>query len=95
MRLSRQAEAERRSEVGRVGEEITARFLEHCGRRIPDRNVRLDIGGIDLLVGWKGRRIVVGMKTLVGPMNPLKRVDLDKQNRVRGLAARVGSNLWP
>jgi putative endonuclease len=92
MRLSRQAEAERRSEVGRVGEEIAARFLERCGRRILDRNVRLDIGEIDLLVGWKGRQIVVEVKTLVGPMNPLKRVDLDKQNRLRGLAARVGAS---
>ena len=92
MRLSREAEAEHRSEVGRVGEEIAARFLERSGRRILDRNLRLNIGEIDLLVGWKGRRIVVEVKTLVGPMNPLKRVDLDKQNRLRGLAARVGAS---
>jgi putative endonuclease len=92
MRLSREAEARRRFDVGHFGEELGARFLERHGRRILDRNLRLDIGEIDLLVGWKGWRIVVEVKTLIGPMNPLKRVDLAKQNRLRSLAIRVGAS---
>lgn len=92
MRLSREAAAQRRLDLGHLGEDIAAKVLERHGRRILDRNVRFDVGEIDLLVGWQGRRVVVEVKTLVGPMNPLKRVDRKKQDRLRGLATRVGAS---
>ena len=54
-----------RQDVGRLGEELAARFLEARGARVLGRNVRVGRGEIDLHVAVGGVSVAVEVKTLV------------------------------
>lgn len=86
-----------RSKLGRAGEDLAARHLESLGFAILDRNFRCREGELDL-VARRGRTLVIcEVKTRHdSPFGtPADAVDLRKQARLRGLAARWLSERKP
>jgi len=82
-RLDRQA-------LGRAGEDAAARYLEHRGYRILDRNVRADGVELDLVVRRGPTLAIVEVKTRrsLRAGRPEEAVDARKQARlVRGARA--------
>lgn len=79
-----------RSEVGRTGEAIAARYLEERGWRIVDRNVRYREGEIDLVAARGGVLAFVEVKTRRSHAfgTPAEAVTYRKRARIRGLAVR-------
>jgi putative endonuclease len=78
-----------RGEVGRVGEEIAARYLEARGWRIIGRNVRCGrTGEIDLIVERGGVLAFVEVKTRRTDAfgTPGEAVTWRKQTRIRAMA---------
>jgi len=49
--------------VGKLGEDIAARFLSHKGYRITGRNVKTFVGEIDIVAKWKFYTVFVEVKT--------------------------------
>ncbi len=80
-----------RRRLGRLGEELAARFLQRRGLSIIARNRRVGRGEIDI-VARHGRRIVaVEVKTAAGP-DPIYAFDDAKARQVRALASRIGAS---
>ena len=82
-----------RRELGRRGEDIAARHLEHSGWTIVTRNYRVREGEIDLIARRDATLAFCEVKTLVarghsrsGPTNPIEAVGRQKQARVRKMA---------
>lgn len=73
----------RRTSVGVAGETVAARFLEHRGAVIIDRNVRVGRDEIDLVVRVDGQLAAVEVKTGLGPgARPWENFDDDKNARI-------------
>lgn len=79
-----------RSEVGRTGEAVAARWLEERGWRIVDRNVRYREGEIDIVAERSGVLAFVEVKarrtTAFGA--PAEAVTRAKARRIRTMGAR-------
>ncbi len=82
-----------RKELGRRGEDIAARHLEHSGWTIVTRNYRVREGEIDLIAKRDRTLAFCEVKTLVarglhrrGPANPIEAVGRHKRARVRNMA---------
>lgn len=81
--------------IGRLGEDITASFLERRGATILDRNVRVGRGEIDLLVLIEGERVAVEVKTALGSsVLPEENFDEAKQRHVRVAARNLAPPVW-
>ena len=74
-----------RSELGRKGEAIAARFLEGLGYRIRERNYRCTVGEIDLVATTESYLIFVEVKTRSAgqKIHPSLSVTRGKQVKVR------------
>ncbi|MFQ5968244.1 MAG: YraN family protein [Acidimicrobiia bacterium] len=73
--------------LGRAGEWIAARFLEHQGARILARNLTLPAGEIDLLVAFGWERAAVEVKS--GTQDPSDAFTDRKVHHVWDLAASL------
>lgn len=81
----------RNKSTGNLGEDIAARYLEGCGYKIIDRNVKFPYGEIDILASRQNAIIIVEVKTVRGGGFG-EAVDLvrnAKQNKLRLLARGV------
>jgi putative endonuclease len=81
-----------RTDLGALGEEIAARFLQDRGATIVARNVRIGRGELDLIVAFGDELAAVEVKTGSAGSEPIYHFDVDKQRQVRALAAtrRIG-----
>lgn len=79
-----------RSEVGAVGEEIAAAFLERNGVTVERRNVRVGRGEIDLIGRCSGTRLLVEVRTRRTDMPPIEAFDHAKRRRLQGLSREIG-----
>lgn len=81
---------QRRSAVGRYGEEVAARHLAESGMEVLDRNWRCELGEIDLVARDGGTLVFCEVKTRSGLDygTPLEAVTARKMARLRRLAAR-------
>ncbi len=87
--------ATRRMTIGRIGEDITAGFLERRGAVIVERNVRVGRGEIDLLIELGGERIAVEVKTgTSASARPEENFGDDKERRVRRAANDLTPPVW-
>lgn len=77
-----------RKELGRVGEELAARFLQASGYVILERNWRCRSGEIDLICRKGDRIVFVEVRTRSGKGygTPEESVDARKQRQVRETA---------
>lgn len=81
---------QRRSAVGRYGEEVAARHLREVGMEVLARNWRCDLGEIDVVAQDGSTLVVCEVKTRCGLDygTPLEAVTARKMTRLRRLAAR-------
>lgn len=85
---------------GAEAEELAAAFLEREGYRIVARNVRFDVGEIDL-VAWDGDVLCfveVRARASGSQIHPLETIDARKQSRVVRAASRyleTMKGVWP
>lgn len=80
---------DRRQAVGRLGEELAARFLEEKGFQVVERNFRCRLGELDL-IGWDKQTLVfveVRTRSSTSFASPEESVNQRKQQRLRRLAA--------
>ena len=76
--------ATHRMSIGRLGEDIAARFLQRRGATVLARNVRVGRDEIDLVVAIEGERIAVEVKTATGSdARPEENFDPAKEQHVR------------
>lgn len=93
---------DRRSEVGRIGEDLAAEFVTGLGWRILDRNWRTRYGELDLVAADGTTLIIVEVKTRASHTftDPVAAVTVTKLRRMRLLARqwlaaqRQGSPWW-
>ena len=73
---------------------MAAHFLQSRGARVLQRNLRVVGGELDLILDFRGRRVVVEVKTttVTSSGDAIYHFDEDKQRRVRRLANRVGAH---
>ncbi|MDQ4085549.1 MAG: YraN family protein [Actinomycetota bacterium] len=81
---------QRRSAVGRYGEDIAVRHLQAAGMQVLARNWRCELGEIDVLARDQATLVVCEVKTRCGLDygTPLEAVTARKLARLRRLAAR-------
>ena len=86
-----------RIELGRVGEDLAARYLEDRGWRIVARNVRYREGEIDIVAARAGLLACVEVKTRRSRAfgTPAEAVTWRKQKTIRSMAARFLSEQRP
>jgi putative endonuclease len=79
-----------KSELGRRGEDLAAKFLERRGWRVVARNVRSREGEIDIVAAREGVVAFVEVKTrrTTAYGTPGEAVTFRKRLRIRGLAAQ-------
>lgn len=71
-------------DLGRLGEEIAARFLEATGARVLARNWRCPAGEADIVAREEGDDVLVEVKTRLGDdADPLEGIDGRKRLRYR------------
>jgi putative endonuclease len=82
--------AEERPALGRLGEDAAASFYERDGYEIVDRNYRAGRGEIDLVARRGATVVFCEVKTRRHDAfgAPYEAVNIDKQRRLRRLAAR-------
>ncbi|MBG6212336.1 MAG: YraN family protein [Cryobacterium sp.] len=89
----------RKDELGKLGEEQAARFLENAGYTILTRNWRCAEGEIDLVVQKGAAVVFVEVKTRSGLSfgHPFEAITMKKLARMRRLAAAwcVHADRWP
>ncbi|MGI8614868.1 MAG: YraN family protein [Nocardioidaceae bacterium] len=83
------ATAQARIAVGRLGEDVAARYLVEAGMVILDRNWRCGIGEIDIVARSSDALVVVEVKTRTTEMfgSPVEGVTPRKAARLRRLTA--------
>jgi putative endonuclease len=83
--------------LGRIGEDLAARYLEGRGWHIVARNVRYREGEIDIVATRAGLLAFIEVKTRRSRAfgTPAEAVTLRKQRTIRGLAARYLSERHP
>lgn len=74
--------------LGRVGEEVVARYLDRKGLHVLDRNWRCADGEIDIVALSDATLVIVEVKTRlgVGHGHPLEAIDEIKLRRLQHLA---------
>ncbi len=74
--------------LGRVGEEVVARYLDRKGLHVLDRNWRCADGEIDIVALSNATLVIVEVKTRlgVGHGHPLEAIDEIKLRRLQHLA---------
>lgn len=77
--------------VGQAGERIAAAVLAEHGVEVVGHNVLVGRGELDLVGVENGRRIVVEVRTVSGPANPLHAFDHGKRSRVSRFARQIGA----
>jgi putative endonuclease len=70
---------------------VASRFLSDHGLEIVARNVGVGRGEVDLLAIDRGTRVVVEVRTVTGPGDPIDAVGPAKRRRVTVLAGRIGA----
>lgn len=80
-----------RQELGRIGEDAAAAFLESCGYEILKRNVRRRDAEIDIIAGRQDVLAFVEVKTRRSSLygEPAEAVTRRKQQKIRGLAMEL------
>ncbi len=78
---------DRRPIVGEVGEALAAGFLERRGAEVVGRNVRLDVGEIDIIARVGELRVLVEVRTTIDTAHPDDLFPEAKRRRLRRLAA--------
>lgn len=80
--------ADPRKVFGASAEELAARYLQQKGHKILGRNVKLDLGEIDLLTLDGATVVIVEVKARRSDQlgHPADKVDRQKQNKLRQLA---------
>src|ERR1700677_993164 len=78
-----------KDELGRLGEQLAADFLEQSELRILDRNWRCPEGEIDIVAAERRALVVCEVKTRSSARygTPLEAITRTKQRRLRRLAA--------
>lgn len=73
------------NQIGRLGEDIAAKYFTDRGYRISARNYRTSFGEIDLILNHGNEYLFVEVKTRVGLRmgQPYEAVDLFKYNRIK------------
>ena len=79
-----------RSEVGAVGEEIAAAFLQRHGMTVERRNLRVGRGEVDLVCRSSGSRLLVEVRTRRAELPPVEAFDYAKRQRLRRLSHEIG-----
>ena len=82
---------ERRRRVGEAGERLAAAVLDSHGVRVVARNVAIDGGELDILAIDHGRRLVVEVRTITGPGDPIEAYGPVKATQVGRLARMIGA----
>lgn len=80
-----------RVRLGAAGERIAARFLTDHGLKVVACNVEIGKGELDLVATDRGERVVVEVRTITGPGDPIEAIGHAKRARVRSLARRTGA----
>ena len=77
-----------KDDLGRLGEQLAAEYLQQAGIRILDRNWRCAEGELDIVAAERRVLVAVEVKTRsgVGFGSPLEAISRRKQARLRGLA---------
>lgn len=78
--------------MGEAGERLAAAVLTRHGVQIVARNVVVGRGEIDILALDHGRRLVVEVRTITGPGDPLEAFGVAKAAQVGRLARIVGAD---
>jgi putative endonuclease len=78
--------------MGAAGERVAAQWLAHQGLQILARNAAVDDGEVDLLAVDGTRRVVIEVRTITGPGDPIDAVSTIKRRRVRRLGAMAGAS---
>ena len=75
-------------EKGKLGEEIAAKYIVSKGGKIIERNYKIKIGEVDLIVLINGELVFVEVKTRKSNLfgEPSEYVDRKKQERVKKAA---------
>jgi len=84
--------SEQRRRVGALGERVAAAFLEDHGLDVVGRNVEIGGGELDLLARDRRRRIVVEVRSITGPGDPVEAFDEAKARQVGRLARLAGAD---
>lgn len=82
----------RRQAVGAGGERLAAAFLARHGVTVVDRNVSVDRGELDVIATSGGRRLVIEVRTITGPGDPLDAFDAAKRRQVGRLAGIIDAD---
>lgn len=82
---------DRRLRVGEAGERLAAAVLTGRGMRLVARNVAVAGGELDILALDQGRRLVVEVRTITGPGDPIEAYGPDKAAQVGRLARLIGA----
>ena len=82
--------ANARQELGRIGEDRAASYLEANGAVILDRNWRCDLGELDIVACESDQLVIVEVKTRSSTAfgTPLEAISSRKVRRLRQLAVR-------
>lgn len=81
---------DRRPTVGRLGEALAACFLEERGLEVVARNVRFEVGEIDIIGLVGGHRILIEVRTTTSEAHPDDLFPEAKRRRLRRLAGVTG-----
>ncbi|GAA4741439.1 YraN family protein [Gordonia alkaliphila] len=79
---------DRRGQVGRIGEDFAAEFIDSIGWKILDRNWRTRYGELDLIAADGGTLVIVEVKTRASHTytDPVAAITPTKLRRMRLLA---------
>lgn len=78
--------------LGALGERLGAWFLTSYGLVVTHRNVGVGRGEIDLLAKDGTNKVVVEVRTVTAPDDPIDAVDNTKRRRVGRLSRRIGAH---
>lgn len=81
-----------RNLIGSSGERLAATILSRHGLEVVGRNVVVGSGELDILARDGRNRVVVEVRTITGPQDPLTAYDPAKAAQVSRLAAQVGAD---
>lgn len=82
---------DRRRQVGEAGERLAAAVLARHGIRVVARNVAVAGGELDILAIDHGSRLVIEVRTITGPGDPIEAYGAAKAAQVGRLARLIGA----
>lgn len=84
--------SDHRRSLGHAGESVAAWLLHRHGLSILDRNVTVGNGEVDIVARHGRDVVVVEVRTVSGPADPLDAFGAAKANQVASLAGRLGAD---